>query len=44
MSSPMIPRLFSIDTTFDVKTPHGPGQFHLLVAPRDCPNVHVTTS
>ena len=35
---------FSIDTTFDVKTPHGPGQFHLLVAPRDCPNVHVTTS
>jgi len=32
---------FSIDTTFDVKTPHGPGQFHLLVAPRDCPGVTV---
>ena len=35
---------FSIDTTFDVKTPHGPGQFHLRVNPRDCPGVTVKTS
>ncbi len=35
---------FSIDTTFDVKTPHGPGQFHLLVTPRDCPGVAVKSS
>ena len=35
---------FSIDTTFDAKTPHGPGQFHLRVNPRDCPGLTVKTS
>ena len=35
---------FSINTTFDAKTPHGPGQFHLRVNPRDCPGVTVKAS
>ena len=35
---------YSIDSTYDVPTPHGPGQFHLLMAPQDCSQVTVTRS
>ena len=35
---------YSIDSTYDVPTPHGPGQFHLLMTPQDCKQVTIRRS